>query len=188
MQRSRDHKPLLAKALAESLPVDAWKTVTWRDGTNVDPASRFAAVRIRVASGDCNLTQPRAEEWFIVEWPEGGKESLKYWLSPLPETTTLQDFVATTKMKWRIERDYREIKHELGLGYYEGRGWRGFHHHAGLCIAAYGFVLSERETIPPSGFAVASNHEKPPAPRGARSGKSTHPAGAVRLKLDHHVA
>lgn len=188
VQRSKDHKPLSAKAFAESLPAEAWKTVTWREGTNVDLASRFAAVRLRVASRDYNLTQPRAEEWFIVEWPEGDKEPLKYWLSTLPETMTLRDLVASTKMRWRIERDYRELKQELGLGHYEGRGWRGFHHHASLCIAAYGFLISERETIPPSGFAVAQDCEKPPIPRGYRSGISTDTAGTAHLKLDRHAA
>jgi SRSO17 transposase len=165
MQRSKDHKPLSAKALAESLPAEAWMTVTWREGSNVDLASRFAAVRLRIASRDYNLTQPRTEEWFIVEWPEGDKELLKYWLSTLPEAMTLQELVTVTKMRWRIERDYRELKQELGLGHYEGRGWRGFHHHAGLCIAAYGFLLSERETIPPSGFAITENCQEPPFPR-----------------------
>lgn len=78
VQRSKDHKPLSAKALAESLPTDAWKTVTWREGSNVELASRFAAVRLRVASRDYNLTRPRPEEWLIVEWPEGGNDPLKY--------------------------------------------------------------------------------------------------------------
>ncbi|MBV8157278.1 MAG: IS701 family transposase [Dyella sp.] len=188
VQRSKDHKPLSAKALAESLPAKAWKTVTWREGTNTELASRFAAVRLRVASRDYNLAQPRAEEWFIVEWPDGDKEPLKYWLSTLPETMTLQDLVATTKMRWRIERDYRELKQELGLGHYEGRGWRGFHHHASLCIAAYGFLLSARETIPPSGFAITESREKPPVPRGSRSDKSTDTAGETHLKLDRHAA
>ena len=188
VQRSKDHKPLSAKALAESLPAEAWKTVTWREGSNVDLASRFAGVRLRVASRDYNLTQPRAEEWFIVEWPEGDKEPLKYWLSTLPDTMTLQELVAVTKMRWRIERDYRELKQELGLGHYEGRGWRGFHHHASLCIAAYGFLLSARETIPPSGFAITENCQEPPVPRGSRSGKSTDTAGTAHLKLDRHAA
>jgi SRSO17 transposase len=58
--------------------------------------------------------------------------------------------VDITKLRWRIERDYHELKQEVGLGHFEGRGWRGFHHHATLCIAAYGFLVSERETIPPS--------------------------------------
>jgi SRSO17 transposase len=188
LQRSKDHKPLSAKALAHDLPVDMWKTIAWREGTNVELASRFAAVRIRVASRDYDLTQPRAEEWFLVEWPEGHDEPLKYWLSTLPATTTLQDLVSATKMRWRIERDYRDLKQELGLGHYEGRGWRGFHHHASLCIAAYGFLISERETIPPSGLAFTGNREEPPVPRGSRPLGHTHTAGAPYLELDRDAA
>ena len=59
--------------------------------------------------------------------------------------------VDLAQLRWRIERDYQELKQELGLGHFEGRGWRGFHHHATLCIAAYGYLISERETVPPSG-------------------------------------
>ena len=176
MQRSGDHRPLSAKAFAESLPPEAWQTVTWREGTNTDLASRFAAVRLRPASRDYNLSEQRPEEWLLIEWPEGDTEPLKYWLSTLPGDIPLQDLVATAKLRWRIERDYRELKQELGLGHYEGRGWRGFHHHASLCIAAYGFLLSEREMIPPSASASPKNGEEPSVPRSSRSGSATHPA------------
>ncbi len=70
------------------------------------------------------------------------------------------------KLRWRIERDYQELKQEVGLGHYEGRGWRGFHHHATLCIAAYGFLISERETIPPSGSSAAAFLSQPRVPAG----------------------
>lgn len=176
MRRSSEHRPLSAKALAESLPPEAWQTVTWREGTNTDLASRFAAVRLRPASRDYNRSEQRPEEWLLIEWPEGDTEPLKYWLSTLPGDISLQDLVATAKLRWRIERDYRELKQELGLGHYEGRGWRGFHHHASLCIAAYGFLLSERETIPPSAFACPKNGEEPSVLRRSRSGSATHPA------------
>ena len=74
VQRSKDHKPFSAKGLAQSLSVDMWKTIAWRQGTNVELVSRFAAVRIRVASRDYNFTQTRVEEWFLVEWPEEDHE------------------------------------------------------------------------------------------------------------------
>jgi SRSO17 transposase len=171
MGRSADHQPLSAKALAEDLPAEVWQTITWREGSNVDLASRFAAVRVRVASRDYNLRHLRAEEWLLVEWPEGDKEPLKYWLSTLPETSRLHDLVATTKLRWRIERDYRALKQELGLGHYEGRGWRGFHHHASLGIAAYGFLLSKRETFPAQHLPlpkIAKNLPFPKAPDPAK--------------------
>ena len=82
----------------------------------------------------------------------------KYWLSTLPPDSALATLVETAKLRWRIERDYQELKQELGLDHYEGRGWRGFHHHMALCVAAYGFLVSER-VIPP----VRAN----PAHRGA---------------------
>ncbi len=92
-----------------------------------------------------------AKEWLLIEWPKGEKEPTKYWLSTLPQTSRSGALVDLAKLRWRIERDYQELKQEVGLGHFEGRGWRGFHHHATLCIAAYGFLISERETIPPSG-------------------------------------
>src|SRR5262249_23711112 len=100
----------------------------------------------RVAHRDYWLADSRPEEWLLIESPEGEKEPIKYWLSTLPEDVAFRQLVDIAKLRWRIERDYQELKH---LGHFEGRGWRGFHHHATLCIAAYGFLISERETIPP---------------------------------------
>jgi hypothetical protein len=100
----------------------------------------------------------------LIEWPEGEAEPTKYWFSNLPEAIALERLVDLTKLRWRIERDYQELKQEVGLGHYEGRGWRGFHHHATLCIAAYGFLISERETIPPSGYRAATRRSQPAVP------------------------
>ena len=145
-RRSAKHKPLSVKALAFGLPKRAWRTIGWREGTAGRLSSRFARVRARAARG----RQLRGEEWLLIEWPKGEKEPTKYWLSTLPADITFERLVDLAKLRWRIERDYQELKQELGLGHFEGRGWRGFHHHATLCIAAYGFLISERETIPPS--------------------------------------
>src|SRR5262245_16295157 len=71
-----------------------------------------------------------AKEWLLIEWPEGEDEPTKYALSTLPANITFCDLVDSAKLRWRIERDYQELKQEVGLGHYEGRGWRGFHHHA----------------------------------------------------------
>jgi len=138
------------KDLALGLRSKAWRTIKWREGTNEWLSSRFACVRVHVASSHHRPGKP-AKEWLLIEWPEGEKEPTKYWLSTLPRNITLRDLVDAAKLRWRIERDYQELKQEVGLGHFEGRGWRGFHHHATLCIAAYGFLVSERETIPPSG-------------------------------------
>ena len=107
-------------------------------------------MRLRPAPRDHDLAGPHPVEWLVIEWPESEAEPTKYWLSTLPEDTPLKVLVDFIKLRWRIERDYEELKSELGLAQFEGRGWRGFHHHASLCIAAYGFLLLERAAFPPS--------------------------------------
>jgi SRSO17 transposase len=137
--RDSQHQPVAVKQLALALPPSAWKEITWRQGTEQPLRSRFAAVRVRPAHRDYWKAQPHPEEWLLIEWPRGEAEPTKYWLSTRSSQTKLQSLVKMAKHRWIIERDYEELKQELGLGHYEGRGWRGFHHHATLCIAAYGF-------------------------------------------------
>jgi SRSO17 transposase len=132
------------KELAFELDPSQWQTIEWREGTNFTLRSRFAQVRVRAAHRDQRRSQLRPQQWLLIEWPEGHKEPMKYWLSTLPEDVTLQRMVLEAKMRWRIERDYQDLKQELGLGHYEGRGWRGFHHHASLSIAAYGFLMVQQ--------------------------------------------
>jgi len=136
-----------------NLPSSAWKTVHWREGTRRPLRSRFAALRLCPAHRDYWSSEPRPEEWLLIEWPKQEAEPIKYWLSTLPASTNLSDLVRLAKQRWIIARDYQELKQELGLGHYEGRGWRGFHHHATLCIAAYGFLVAERSRFSPSARA-----------------------------------
>src|SRR5690349_14916411 len=157
-RRDAEHQPVSAKDLAFTLPPSAWQTVRWRQGSRGDLSGRFAAVRVRPSHRDYWRAEPHPEEWLLVEWPAGDKEPSKYWLSTLPATTALVDLVHMAKLRWRIERDYQDLKQELGLDHYEGRGWRGFHHHAILCIAAYGFLVRERSLFPPE------EHFRRPAP------------------------
>jgi SRSO17 transposase len=144
LQRNEKYPPLSVKELALCLSPGDLRRVSWREGTRGTMASRFAALRVRVAHRDYERSQPRPEQWLLFEWPKTEKEPTKYWLSNLPESISLRRLVATAKLRWRIERDYEELKQELGLGHYEGRNWRGFHHHATLCIAAYAFLEAER--------------------------------------------
>ena len=143
-------KPIAVSDLALTLPDRAWRKVTWREGTKKTLASRFAAVRIRAAHRDTQRQTLRAQEWLLIEWPKGESEPTKYFFSSLSADTPIKRLVHLAKLRWRIERDYQDLKQEVGLGHYEGRGWRGFHHHATLAIAAYGFLVSERSPIPPS--------------------------------------
>jgi SRSO17 transposase len=188
MRRDGEHRPLPVKALALGLPDEAWETVTWREGSADFLGSRFARLRVRAAHRDERLDRPRPEEWLLVEWPEGEDEPTKYWLSTLPDDVAFAELVERAKLRWRIERDYQELKQELGLGHYEGRGWRGFHHHATLCIAAYGFLVSERETIPPSGPGAAPGFAKPAVPDGYRPRGAADKAPAPHPGLDRHPA
>jgi SRSO17 transposase len=166
VQRTPEHQPISAKKLAESLLPRAWRTVTWREGSSTALTSRFAAVRVRPAHRDQKRSEPWPEEWLLVEWPKGVKEPSKYWLSNLPPRTALRDLVHIAKARWLIERDYQELKQEIGLGHYEGRGWRGFHHHASLCIAAYGFLMAERCLFPPQHRFIARRLRAPALPEG----------------------
>jgi len=176
VRHSVDHRPISAKALAQALPEQAWQTVTWREGGNATLSGRFAAVRVRPAHRDVKRSEPRPEEWFMVEWPEGDEAPVKYWFSTLPADIALEELVAITKRRWRIERDDHDLKQEIGLGHYEGRGWRGFHHHATLCIAAYGFLISERSAFPPSDKRPKARLKTAELPKGFRPRGSADPA------------
>ena len=177
LRRDSQPPPVAVKQLALELPPSAWKEITWREGTEQPLRSRFAAVRVRPAHRDYWKAKPHPEQWLLIEWPRGAAEPTKYWLSTLSSQTKLQSLVKMAKHRWIIERDYEELKQELGLGHYEGRGWRGFHHHATLCIAAYGFLVAERNRFSPSARArnLRLSAPKPPPnfrPRGARSGRA----------------
>lgn len=175
VRRDPDHMPVSAKQLALALPAKAWKTVTWREGTRHPLRSRFARVRIRAAHRDQKRTEPHPQEWLLIEWPRGETEPRKYWMSNLRENIVLRDLVALAKQRWIIERDYEELKQELGLGHFEGRGWRGFHHHAALCIAAYGFLVAERSRFSPSARTGHLGLQAPDLPPHFRP-RGAHPA------------
>jgi SRSO17 transposase len=178
LRRDVGHGPLAAEKLAMGLPATAWRSITWREGTAGKLDARFAAIRVRPAHRDNDRAEPRTEEWLLVEWPVSEKEPSKYWLSTLPEAAPIEELVATAKLRWRIERDFEELKQELGLGHFEGRGWRGFHHHASLCIAAYGFLVAERCRFSPPGWRPRlrmpelSDYRPRGSPRSSRAAQS----------------
>lgn len=166
LRRTKNTKPLSVAQLALALPQSAWKSIRWRSGTKGDMRSRFAQVRVRAAHRDYWRTEARPEEWLLVEWPTGESAPTKFWLSNVAVDTTITDLVNLVKLRWRIERDYQELKDEIGLDHYEGRNWPGFHHHGALCIAAYAFLVAERARLsPPAPLAFL---EAAPLPRGFR--------------------
>ena len=181
-------RPVQVKTLAMALPDDAWQTIAWREGSNAMLTSRFARRRVRPAPQAAGRGTPAPEEWLLIEWPEGEAAPTRYWLSTLPDDTSFERLVDLTKLRWRIERDYQELKQEVGLDHYEGRGWRGFHHHASLCIAAYGFLISERETIPPSGGSRARRGMRSGIPAGYRPRGAPAAHAAPHAELDCYFA
>jgi SRSO17 transposase len=140
VKRDAAHQPLSVLELARALPTGRYRTLTWREGTNSRLGSRFARVRCVPAQ----YNRPRQALWLVIEWPLNEPQPTKYFLSNLPQQIPFKALIHTIKMRWRVEHDYRELKEEVGLDHYEGRNWRGFHHHASLCIAAYGFLMLER--------------------------------------------
>jgi SRSO17 transposase len=177
--------PQSLKELAFELAPAHWQTVEWREGSNITLRSRFARVRVRAAHRDHQRTQLRSEEWLLIEWPEGHKEPMKYWLSTLAQDVSLQRMVYEAKMRWRIERDYQDLKQEVGLGHYEGRGWRGFHHHASLSIAAYGFLMEQQLRHPDgAGKKNSARRQEPTLPTHYKPRGS--PAHAAPRPIVHH--
>ncbi len=165
LRRDADHQPVSVKALARQLSGRRYRTVTWREGINNSLSSRFAAVRVRSAHRGYWRAELPTEQWLLIEWPSGEPEPTKYFLSTLPATTPLKELVRLAKLRCRIERDYQELKQELGLGHFEGRSWRGYHLHATLCIASYAFLLSQRLTVPKKSVASRSRRNPCLTPR-----------------------
>lgn len=175
MRRGEGHQPVSVQDLAKALPEDAFQDVTWREGTRGDMTSRFARLRVRPAHRDHHRTEPRDEEWLLIQWPATEPEPTKYWLATEPQDIDFVTLVRRTKLRWRIERDYQELKQELGFAHFEGRGWRGFHHHSSLCIAAYAFLVAERARLSPPAAPRKPPVEMPPVPAGFRPRGSARP-------------
>ena len=171
----KESRPISVEKLAIALPKSSWRTIRWRDGTNEVLCSRFARIRVRSAHDRHAAKERVPEEWLLIEWPPDEKAPTKFWLSTLGANVTFTHLVRTAKLRWRIERDYLELKQEIGLGHFEGRGWRGFHHHATLCIAAYAFLVAERAAFPPSQARCGTIVEMPALPEDYRPRGAANP-------------
>jgi len=170
LRRGPEHHPLTVLDLAKRLAPTAFMTIRWREGTRGQMTSRFALRRVRPAHRDYWRSMPHDEEWLVIEWPAGELEPTKYWLATVPASAAPEEIVRLIKIRWRIERDFQELKDEIGLDHYEGRNWRGFHHHGVLIIAAYAFLAAERARLsPPEPLAFLHPAHLPRGfhPRGA---------------------
>lgn len=140
--------PLQIGKLVAGIPRNRYKTVSWRMGSRGKMSSKFLFYRVRSAERHTKGRPPSEEQWLICEWPEAEK-SPKFHFSDLPASISAKELVRITKLRWRVERDYQEMKGELGLDHFEGRTWRGFHHHATLCALSHGFLALRRALFPP---------------------------------------
>lgn len=134
----------------------ALRRCTWRQGSRGAMRGRFLVLDVRLAGRSARQAALEraggSQTWdgvlpaqtLIVEWPPHEEAPTDYWLSSLPAHTALRRLVRLAKIRWRIEHDYRELKHGLGLDHYEGRTWRGWHHHVTLVSAAHAFLTLRR--------------------------------------------
>jgi SRSO17 transposase len=173
LYRDEEHPPVSIAQLAAGLK---YRKVTWREGSRGWQSSRFAAARIRSARRHANGEPPGDEQWLLCEWPESEPKPTKFWLSTLPKDTSTRAVVRLAKLRWRVERDYQEMKQEIGLDHFEGRSWRGFHHHAALCAAAHGFLALTRALFPPEEQEMDATDGPPPPPAGPTSAYRSLPA------------
>jgi len=143
----------LRSNIASALPIDQlvedarFRRVTWREGSRGMQSARFAVFRVRPARQKARSPEP--EQWLLIEETNQPKRPYKFYLSNLPADTATKELVRRAKLRWRIERDYQELKGELGLDHFEGRTWSGFHHHVALCAAAHAFLAIRRALFPP---------------------------------------
>jgi SRSO17 transposase len=144
----RPTRPSKVRAGAKAATVKQWaqthatafRTVIWREGSQGKLSSRFAAWCVRPAHRLSAGSVPLPACWLLAEWPADEGEPTKYYFLNLPEKTSLRRLVAVARGRWPIEQSYQEMKDDLGLDHFEGRGFRGWHHHVTLVMLAYAFL------------------------------------------------
>ena len=150
-----EESPICLSDFARELSTKQFRPVSWREGSKGRMNGRFYAARIYSAERRTKKTRPELKPiWLIIEETGEAKRPFKFYFSNLPEGTSLKRLVALIKLRWRVERDYQELKGEIGLDHFEGRNWRGFHHHATLCAVAHGFLALRRALFPPEQSAM----------------------------------
>lgn len=147
--RTTEYQPVTVKGLALERGRKGLSSVRWRQGSKGLMTSRFGFVRVRTAHEHTRGRPPGPEQWLLYEWPTDEATPTKYWLTTLPAGMTKRALIRLAKLRWRVERDYQDMKGEVGLDHFEGRGWRGFHHHVTLCALAHAFLALRRALFSP---------------------------------------
>jgi SRSO17 transposase len=133
--------PMMAQEAARQ--AKGWKKIRWREGSKGWLESRFWAARVQPSHRYQDGRPPGKPVWLLVEWPESEQAPTKYCLCDLPAHYTPRRLVRLVKCRWKIEQDYHQLKEELGLDHYEGRNWRGWHHHVTMVMLAHAFLTLE---------------------------------------------
>jgi SRSO17 transposase len=170
--RDGNKQPIRIAELVKGVPRERYKTVSWREGARGKLSSKFLAYRVRPAEKHTKGRPPADEQWLLCEWHSSETEP-RFHFSTLPANLSLKELVRITKLRWRVERDYQDLKGEVGLDHFEGRTWRGFHRHATLCAVAHGFLALRRALFPPIEDQVDASGGQAPTP--------ANPVGADRL-------
>lgn len=154
-------EPVLVDVLAEELwAAGRFKNICWRMGSKGPLQADFAALRIRSAERRNKKMPPGEEEWLIIEREHNG--DFKYYLSSMSARSSLKSLVRLAKMRWHVERDYQDMKQELGFDRYEGRSWGGLHRHLAMVALMHAFIALHMEDFSPSGFADEMDLERLP--------------------------
>jgi len=174
----RRGQPKSVHDLALAIGIQRYRRVTWRHGSKKPLWSWFATCRVIPCHDDGTAIDEREELWLLIEWPPDEGEPTKYTLSTLPKRTSRQDLARLTKERWRTERIYEDLKGELGLDHFEGRRFRGWHHHVSVALCCYAFVAAEQA--------------RSFSPSAARSGRARTQRGPSRAPfrgfVHHHAA
>ena len=192
----RTGSPVAVGDLAIAIGRRGFRRVTWREGTKGKLASRFAVERIVLAQDDLVDPSKREVVWLVMEWPDGEETPTDFTAATLPATMTRRELVRRIKQRWRTERVYEDAKGELGLDHYEGRSFRGWHHHVSVVLACFAFIAAERSrSFPPAAGKAASRkaRHRPDRADGRQAGTSLrgfvhHRAPGRRTRADQMVA
>jgi SRSO17 transposase len=158
-----EQKPVSVYDLAFELSDEAWHHIELERGRHSPTSTRFACIRVRTSHNAYKGARPGDEEWLVIEWSDVDESPSHYYLSNLGSSTEQQVLAEVAKLRWRVERDYQDLKQEAGLTHYEGRRWHGFHHHLTICMAAMAFLASQRELFPPQAYGVTGVRSSPNA-------------------------
>ena len=161
-----DILPETAEIIAASMPDSDWITIVYGKGTKKTLLAEFAAVRVQPAHNHQFQEPEMSMVWLLFQRTPGEKMPCKYYLSSMDESTPLSRLVKTTKIRWRIERDYQMLKSEIGLDHYEVRSWQGWQHHVTLATMAYVFLLlmQSKDDFPPSDLAGNQENDSKNSP------------------------